>query len=75
MKTLNDSELDEYLWGRGLVEIEISDPVAEAQVFALLKKRGGFIATRRGTYRVSRETLKFIRDQGHLISETEQEET
>ncbi|MCX5858298.1 MAG: hypothetical protein NT056_00130 [Proteobacteria bacterium] len=73
MKKLSDSEIDDYLWGAGMVEVEIEGQVAEGEIFALLKKQGGFIATKMGTYRVTRETLKLILDRGYPIREITKE--
>ncbi|MCX5867380.1 MAG: hypothetical protein NT009_07870 [Proteobacteria bacterium] len=73
MKRLSDSEIDDYLWGPGMVEIEIEDPVTEGEIFTFLKKQGGFMATKSGTYRVTRETLKLILDRGYPIREITKE--
>ena len=73
MKKLSDSEIDDYLWGPGMVEVKIEDQVSESEIFAFLKKQGGFIATKTGTYRVTRETLKLILDRGYPIREITKE--
>jgi len=73
MKKLSDEEIDNYLWGSGTVEIEIEDPIQEIEIFTMLKKRGGFIATDRGTYRVSRETFNQILARGYPVQEIKKE--
>lgn len=74
MKKLTDEEIDEYLWGSGTVEIGIDDLVMENEIFSLLKKWGGFIATDRGTYRVSREAFNQIQGRGYPVREITKEE-
>jgi len=69
MAKLDNNEIDDLLKGVGLIEIEIDDPITEAEVFEIMKRHGGFIATKEGTYMVSEELLQKILNRGYAIRE------
>lgn len=64
MKKLTQEEIDDFIRGKGLIEIEAADTEEGERILGFLKKHGAFIATSRGTFKVTEEKLNLLRTSG-----------
>lgn len=69
MKKMTQQEVDAFIRGEGLIEIEIDDPGVRMELEALLKKRQGYIATAEGTFKIHPDLLKELLELGFEIQE------
>ncbi len=69
VKKLTQEEIDEFVRGKGLIEIKAADPEEGERILGFLKKHGAFIATPKGTFKVTGENLDLLRSSGFNFSE------
>jgi len=74
VKKLTQEEIDDFIRGKGLIEIEASDPLEGERILGFLKKKGAFIATSQGTFKVTPENLSLLKETGFIFSEVEKED-
>lgn len=74
MKKLTQEEIDDFIRGKGLVEIEASDPLEGQRILEFLKKKGAFIATSQGTFKVTPANLSLLKETGFIFSEVEKKD-
>lgn len=74
MKKLTQEEIDDFIRGKGLIEIEASDPLEGQRILDFLKKKGAFIATSKGTFKVTQANLSLLKETGFVFTEVEKKE-
>ena len=62
-RKLSDEEIDAFIRGEGLIEIAV-DPSDESDFQDFLKKKGGYLATKHGTFKVGFDLLGLIKKRG-----------
>lgn len=69
MKKLSQQEIDDLIGGKGLIEIEASDLLESERILEFLKKKGAYIATSEGTFKVTQEIVGLLKESGFKFSE------
>ena len=69
MKKMSQEEVDAFIRGENLIEIEIDDPGVLMELTGILRQRGGYIATADGTYKIRTELLDELLSMGFRILE------
>ncbi len=69
MKKLSQAEVDDFILGKGLVEIEPQDPAEGKRILDFLKKQGAFIATPAGNFKITPDKADLLKGAGFKFSE------